>query len=237
MDEKSVSSLPLVQHGVQGCAVEEGRGRNVPVTVEDWVACFPVEDLPPLPLRSPGYTQEATYGAALVLVITLVYVWVTCWSAEHRESIRFGNVSGITMTLIFTFSVIALFSLLFVVFARAGEIVRSVDTCYPIPSVVLERLKRGDTMEGLANVEGPENSPTHSSYCVRCFVWRPSAVYQKESHHCDTCQRCYWGFDHHCGVLGRCIVWGNMPCFSALIGMFMCGSAVCFFSFVSSGNA
>merc|ERR1712194_286316 len=110
----------------------------------------------------------------------------------------------------------------YLLIGNAGVIHRSLETCYPIPEVVEERLRDALALDDLTNIHGPEDSTTHGLYCVRCLVWRPPSE-QTKSHHCRTCQRCVTGFDHHCGVFGRCIVLGNMPCFFTLICLMCTG--------------
>ena len=89
-----------------------------------------------------------------------------------------------------------------------AEIKRSEATCYPIPGVVADRLRRKVPIQGegtqfpLQNISGEDGS----TYCVRCLVWRPDG----RSHHCRTCGRCVTSFDHHCGFYGRCIA-GELP--------------------------
>jgi len=122
-----------------------------------------------------------------------------------------------------------------------GVVRRSIGTCLPVPSAVAERLRAGDALEGLSNIE----DGTSSSYCVRCCVWRRPArtpspgvfvcaspdlrsacatdVYKRcrmcnhIPHHCSLCQRCVLAFDHHCGVLGICVTAANYAYFCTLI--------------------
>ena len=131
--------------------------------------------------------------------------------------------------------------------ADPGVLHRSRETCYPLPSMVAERLRAGDTLADIS--ENLVDASDDSSYCVRCCVWRrppPSAerperamgewskwIWQRlpryaaavpcagaaKSHHCRICQRCVVAHDHHCGVLGRCIAARNMPWFMTLIFM------------------
>ena len=48
--------------------------------------------------------------------------------------------------------------------------------------------------------------------CKVCGVQRPAGA-----HHCRTCDICTVDFDHHCGVLGRCIAEGNRKAFIGLL--------------------
>merc|ERR1711971_305488 len=115
-----------------------------------------------------------------------------------------------------------------------GVIYRSARTCRPLPSNVLEKLSKGEPQD-MCNELG-ENS---SSYCVRCFVWRPKPIESpsfirkcvqrlglaaneeahREAHHCSICQHCVLSFDHHCSVLGTCITSSNEPFFILLLAL------------------
>lgn len=209
---------------VQEASAEEGI--VVPTTLEEWVKEFPIKKLPPLPARSEAYRSEPCTGVGLVLsfacVLTLmIYLSVVSGSTELPTV-----VATVCVRLTLTLVMIALISLLFLLFGGAGEIRRSNATCYPIPDEVVKRLRRSESMKGLKNFTGPEGSATLGSYCVRCLVWRPPNTEKQQNHHCLTCQRCYRGFDHHCGVFGRCIVSANLVCFWSLIGMLLTGLVV-----------
>ena len=127
-------------------------------------------------------------------------------------------------------------------FGDPGVVIRSRGNCLPVPPVVAERLRAGDSLEGLENVRDDSDG---ASYCVRCCVWRrappPPAERASEqwqqwlwrhhpavarncacaggraAHHCSLCQRCVVDHDHHCGVLGRCIAGHNMQWFVLLV--------------------
>merc|ERR1712045_605794 len=114
-------------------------------------------------------------------------------------------------------------SVLYLLMGGAGVIRRTAKVCYPMPPEVEEGLLRNGNLTELDNIEGPDNSETMGTYCVRCLVWRPPKKWMMDAHHCSTCQRCVKGFDHHCGVFGRCIVRGNMSCFALMLGMLPAG--------------
>jgi len=94
-----------------------------------------------------------------------------------------------------------------------GEIKRTKNTCLPVPEEIA-RVLRGEAPPLLGNLDGVDGRV----YCVRCHLWRPDDV---DVHHCRMCQRCVVHFDHHCGVLGRCIAGkgmkGNYKYFITLI--------------------
>jgi len=180
----------------------------------------PEEALPALPpLPRPDYggrCRESTTGTTLVLVLTGVFVGVTCVSPRAASA----EVAWTLIILIVVQAAIALVCLAGLLFGDPGVVKRSPETCLPVPSDVAARLARGESMGGSPNLVD-----SGRSYCVRCFAWRPST--RPPPHHCSTCQRCVVYFDHHCGVFGRCIAGkgfgGNMGYFRVIIGMCITG--------------
>lgn len=127
------------------------------------------------------------------------------------------------MLAIYTEAAVAIFCLLGLMWGDPGTIKRSPETCFPQPELVAERLRNGQSLDGVGNVQADGRT-----FCIRCLVWRPDVG---DTHHCNTCQRCVADFDHHCGVFGRCIagegVGGNMGYFKTLIAMGLIGCGTC----------
>lgn len=193
--------------------------------------------LPPLQDRYAAYYTEPWGGVLTVLFFCSVFCGCACFSVLGGTHAKEGATAMYSLLLaVFVEAVLAFLCVFYILFAQAGVIKRSAKSCYPLPPLVedllLERngLKnppprgRRKKLEDLDNVDGPDNHPILGSYCVRCFVWRPPRKEnQAPAHHCRTCQRCVRGFDHHCGVFGRCIVAGNMPCFGTLVALLPVG--------------
>jgi len=66
------------------------------------------------------------------------------------------------------------------------------------PGVVAEPRSR-DALESPM----PEGATlSEGSVCSKCRIWKPRGM---EIQHCNTCQVCIWGYDHHCPWMGKCI--------------------------------
>jgi len=199
---------------------------------------IPIADFPRLPDRGQGFWSEPWFGACIVSVLSAVLVAIT-HAVNSSRLADAGPEDDMTFTktllgLIWAEAVTAVLGTLYIVFAGAGVIKRSPNTCYPMPPEVEERLRRRETTEGMENIKGnSQRGMPDGTYCVRCLVWRKQ---DQKAHHCNTCQRCVTGFDHHCGVFGRCIVLGNMPCFMYVIGMLFAGMVTLMVSVASGGN-
>lgn len=46
---------------------------------------------------------------------------------------------------------------------------------------------------------------TRLVYCSACDLWRP-----RSAEHCEDCDVCCVGYDHHCPWTGKCIAAGNV---------------------------
>mmetsp|Transcript_59112 Transcript_59112/g.157306 ORF Transcript_59112/g.157306 Transcript_59112/m.157306 type:complete len:218 (-) Transcript_59112:91-744(-) len=195
---------------------KDAPGPYVLETDEEHAEDIRICDLPPLPSRDPAYFTEPLLGVLIVGGLTSMTVVACHFLATPAMKV-------IVLPLIWMWAGLATCGVLFLLFGSPGVVRRSPVTCYPIPPEVQSRLLSSRPLHGLGNVVGPENSETHGSYCIRCFVWRPPSTSGNVSHHCGVCQRCVIGFDHHCGVYGRCIVKGNMPCFYLVLLMLPAG--------------
>merc|ERR1719215_1032604 len=181
-----------------------------------------IEDMPPLLPRAPPYYMEPLCGISLVSLVCAFFVTITTASVNALPPEDRTSVKTFCKAAIFVEAGLAALCVCFLLFGGAGVIERTPQTCYPMPPVVEDLLKKGDTPTGRLrqNIPGPRGHPTMGTYCIRCFVWRPPTTGMVGAHHCNTCQRCVRDFDHHCGVFGRCIVKGNMSCFGFLIVLF-----------------
>ncbi|CAK0825574.1 unnamed protein product [Prorocentrum cordatum] len=177
--------------------------------------------LPPLPHVSGQYYFETCIGILIVSALIAGLTGTTTVFLDDEFVPPIGH--HILLPAIWICAATATLSMLWILFAPAGEVTRSPDKTMPIPDDVMVILQQAGPMglQGRPNVQGPGGS----SYCTRCFVWRPP-----NSHHCSTCQRCYTGFDHHCCFFGRCIRSGNLVCFYAVIA---CGGLGVFITLVA----
>lgn len=213
--------------------LEDGRSKYGPLSptvphpdasYNEWASQFPISELPSMPGRGMGYFTEPIIGICTVLIFSALFVGVTF--VLSLGVIKEKTLAAVLITLIVTWACIAVGSVLYILIAAPNEIKRSNETCYPIPEEVTSRLLEDQDLDGVKNPKGRDGR----TYCVRCLVWRPAYRTAGRAHHCKTCQRCVTHFDHHCGVFGRCIVKGNMPCFYAMISML-------FFGMVTTGLA
>jgi len=200
---------------------------------DEWASAIPLSDFPPMPSRGTGYCVEPICGIVLVGTITVMLVSITTSLAV--SSVKDQATAYVLCAFIWTWAVLAVSSLFFILYAGAGEIKRSPSTSYPIPEIVAQRLLEKKSIADLGNIQMGEGL-TRNSYCIRCLVWRRTTLTSGESHHCNTCQRCVTGFDHHCGVFGRCIVDANMKCFVTLIAMFFFGLVTAGVALIGSAN-
>ena len=77
-------------------------------------------------------------------------------------------------------------------------------------------LDPGVAVDGLSldrSIEDLENKMKDLRFCGKCGVLRAT-----ETYHCDDCDVCILGYDHHCPFTGKCIGQGNMLCFQAFLG-------------------
>ena len=198
---------------------------------------FPISALPRIPQKNHQKLKcEYLRGIGVVegsCVVTLTTCHGLAWACNFEPYQLWLPIMIFTRVV----SVVAVACHALIMFGDPGTVFRSRETCYPVPPVVAERLRAGDKLDDLDNVRGEE----WSSYCVRCCVWRrqvplpqrkPSyfhsllpprfqkacmCVISKRAHHCSVCQICTTDFDHHCGVLGKCIAGNNYTTFQTLI--------------------
>lgn len=166
---------------------------------------------PPEPLHVK-MRKEACRGCALVLFIIIVLVSIVHGTVYAGAQLRPGSESNwLLVWFIYIEAGVALYCLAELMWGDPGVITRSLENVVPVPPIVMEKLRAGESLSDLHNiVEG------NASYCVRCCIWRrptPGSTIST-AHHCSTCNCCVDHFDHHCGVFGRCIAgklrWGQL---------------------------
>ena len=69
------------------------------------------------------------------------------------------------------------------------------------------------------------NSEKEKFYCIYCKFSYPKC--SKKIEHCYECGVCVQKFDHHCGVVGKCVGKYN----TCIFILFVLSSASCIFSF------
>ena len=60
-------------------------------------------------------------------------------------------------------------------------------------------------------------------YCVKCNV-----DVEKDMEHCEDCDICVYGYDHHCVFFSKCIGAGNIYCFGGSIAMLILNFVIMF---------
>lgn len=184
-----------------------------------------LEDLPPMPKPALAEMRsQATSGVVVVLVLIALLAGLPHGSAAAQPPFTAFDLRSVGFALLYGESFLAIFCLCGLLWGDPGTLKRSPERCFPLPQVVLDKLRTGEPLGGLENVYEGGNV-----FCVRCCIWRPDGQhpsYRDQTHHCSTCNRCVVDFDHHCGVFGRCIAgkgWrGNMGYFK---GILMCACA------------
>ena len=182
--------------------VEGGSGGRT----QDWTWAD-VQMLPPMP-KPDRCNQRCEAGCGNTLVLFLIFIFVVPMQlSANVAGEEITNVMRLQLGLIYLEAVIALVCLFGLMWGDPGTIKRSPRTCFPQPSVVADKLRCGESLAMLGNIDTGDRT-----FCTRCLVWRDNEV---ETHHCATCQRCVTDFDHHCGVR-TCIC----PCHAPASGAF-----------------
>ena len=230
--------------------MEEGEpilGVGCTSDLDDWNDAT-ARSLPPMKVPDEKrLRKEYAVGVLLVegLAITFLVVPLVLAEFVNWKPYTFWSTST---RLIIAVDLVALACHAGIMFSDPGEIVRGETTTLPIPKIVKERLRMGESLDDLGNIQSITDDGTDdeapATYCVRCCVWRQAQCCQKQrqdclaqrfikkcpccqprpAHHCSVCQRCTAGFDHHCSALGRCIAEGNMRWFILILTM--CQAAV-----------
>ena len=103
-----------------------------------------------------------------VTVGIIICVNVTCTSffsyLIDGEPTQFWDV---VTSLMYLTAVVAIFCHGMLLWMDPGVVPRTQETCMPIPDVVAERIRAGETLEDVDNLKG-----SSGTYCVRCCVWR-----------------------------------------------------------------
>ena len=138
--------------------------------LEDGLLSFPIAALPSLPQPNRhALSSEVARGIGLIgwcVAATVGNAHGLAWLVENEPATFWSPVLFSTHVQ----AVAALVAHANLLLREPGFVQRSRESCLPVPPVVAERLRAGDTLSGLANVR---NESDGASYCVRCCVWRP----------------------------------------------------------------
>ena len=108
---------------------------------------------------------DAQAGSGIVLGISLVCVLTT-----HLGALGYGTIVAYSgwwwffLLAIYLEAFLAVCCLLGILYGDPGTVKRSPENCLPLPETVVERLQRGESLEGLENLQHEQLG----SYCVRC---------------------------------------------------------------------
>ena len=88
-------------------------------------------------------------------------------------------------------------------------------------------------MPGIASKEEdpPEYLKQEARYCRKCRIVRGRGVY-----HCEDCDVCIEGYDHHCPWIGKCVGSGNIGSFYFFLVMIFGTLIMCFVATLASGH-
>ena len=142
--------------------------------------------LPPLP--RPDFCamrSEACCGNSLVLFLIFLFVAPMQAHASGKDPASLSMAARIWIFAIYAEAAIAITCLIGLMWGDPGTVKRTPDTCFPLPEIISERLRTGQSLSGVGNVH--EDGRV---FCCRCLVWRPD---DSDVHHCATCQRCVKG--------------------------------------------
>lgn len=73
--------------------------------------------------------------------------------------------------------------------------------------------------------------------CGKCMTIDKDYRKWKNIIHCEKCDRCILGFDHHCGVLGTCIGKNNLIAFNIMVVTFALQMGMCYLGLYMSFTA
>lgn len=192
-----------------------------------------LQDLPPM--KTPDLaTMRSQACTGTVVVLLLIAMLAGLPHASKVPPYAGWAVRDVGFTLLYIEAGLAIACLLGLMWGDPGTLKRSQQTCFPLPTLVSERLRAGISLEGLDNIH--ENGLV---FCVRCCIWRRD-TFRDATHHCSICNRCVRDFDHHCGVFGRCIAGkgmrGNMGFFKGILFCAMAGVFTCVATMAASAD-